>query len=277
MDVIKDKEKEENEENLGSSFEIGSELASLPCSLPMGLETSPYTIFKVIREARRVDRNVKQGLAFLLAVHIAMSLLMLLNFVLLLPPIFNGYQIIWVLWVIVPIMTISNLWTPHEVDVMNQLPVKNVDHLHDFSRFFKYFLLRVSPVILMCQAIFVVALKSWANVDLRTTFVGLYPLVTYTEQLQWALLYAQVVTLFFFVLYMRKCPFFPSPFDPRCHFFPYTSGGLHELYPPHPLDLSVQSLPECTLGGLRCHLVAISPPPLYFYLLTLTDLFLSLV
>jgi magnesium-transporting ATPase (P-type) len=155
-DVLVDESSPNNEENPSTSFEIGSALTSLPCSLAMGHETSPYTISEVIREARRMNRNSKQGLAFLLAVHFSLSFLMVLDYILLLPPIFDSYQIIWVLWVIVPIMTVSYLWTPHEPDVMKQLPVKNLNHLEDFSRFLKYYFLRLTPAILMCQAVFIV-------------------------------------------------------------------------------------------------------------------------
>lgn len=154
MDVINDIDEGSNE--LSTSFEIGSALTSLPCSLAMGHETSPYTISELIREARRMSRNAIQGLAFLLTVHFSFSFLMMLDYVLLLPPIFDSYQIIWVLWVICPIMTVSYLWTPHEHDVMKQLPAKNTDHLHDFRRLMKYYFIRLTPAILMCQGIFLV-------------------------------------------------------------------------------------------------------------------------
>jgi hypothetical protein len=115
------------------------------------------------------------GFAFYVAGCMSMSLMLLLRFCLLLPPIFAGYQILWVLWIILPILSMSMLFTPHEDGIMLLMPGKlfddpsltvslkklilfssgkNIEHLTDFWRFMCYFVLRFILVITMCVAIY---------------------------------------------------------------------------------------------------------------------------
>lgn len=133
---------------------VGASLCSLPCGLFMQYETSLYAVTQLIRDARRLLGCVRMGFSFYTAGCMSMSLMMLLSFCLLLPPIFTGYQILWVLWVILPILSMSMLFTPHEDGIMLLMPGKNIEHLTDFWRFMCYFILRFILVIVMSVAIY---------------------------------------------------------------------------------------------------------------------------
>lgn len=54
----------------------------------------------------------------------SICLMLLLSFCLLLPPILTGYQVIWIMWVVLPILSISMLFTPHDDGIMLLMPGK---------------------------------------------------------------------------------------------------------------------------------------------------------
>jgi glycerol-3-phosphate acyltransferase PlsY len=63
-----------------------------------------------------------QAFAFFTSACMAMALIQLLSFCLLLPPILTGYQMLWVMWIILPILAISMLFSPHEDNIMLMMP-----------------------------------------------------------------------------------------------------------------------------------------------------------
>ncbi|GAA5795183.1 hypothetical protein HPULCUR_000537 [Helicostylum pulchrum] len=167
---------------------VGASLCSLPCGLFMQYETSLYAVTQLIRDARRLLGCVRMGFSFYTAGCMSMSLMLLLSFCLLLPPIFTGYQILWMLWIILPILSMSMLFTPHEDGIMLLMPGKNIEHLTDFWRFMCYFLLRFILVIVMSVAIYAIfGMKGWYH---------------WTLEEQWAVAYAQNAMLVSFVWYL---------------------------------------------------------------------------
>lgn len=105
---------------------VGASLCSLPCGLFMQYETSLYAVTQLIRDARRLLSCVRMGFAFYAAGCMSITLMLLLSFCLLLPPIMTGYQIIWMMWVILPTLSISMLFTPHEDGIMLLMPGKKI-------------------------------------------------------------------------------------------------------------------------------------------------------
>ncbi|CAM0141394.1 unnamed protein product [Umbelopsis sp. WA50703] len=101
---------------------IGASLVSLPCGLFMQYETSLYALTQLTREARRLLNGVRMAFAFIFAVCMAMTLVQLVSFCMLLPPILCGYQMLWVMWIILPILAISMLFSPHEDNIMLMMP-----------------------------------------------------------------------------------------------------------------------------------------------------------
>lgn len=69
----------------------------------------------------------------------------------------SGLSLLWLLWFIIPALSLSYLASPPDRAIMSRTPPKNITSLEDSSRFIVYFLLRLGPSILLCLFMF-----SWA-------------------------------------------------------------------------------------------------------------------
>jgi len=93
---------------------------------------------------------LSQGAAFIIASYLATSILLILSSCLFLSPIFTGYQILWVMWIICPILALSFLFNPHEADTMTTMTGKNNEHLKDFKPISSYDSFCRSVSVLLC-------------------------------------------------------------------------------------------------------------------------------
>ncbi|GJJ79029.1 hypothetical protein EMPS_11388 [Entomortierella parvispora] len=188
-----------------SAFSLGAKINSLPCGLTMHSETSLYALTQVVREARRLLNSQRQGVVFMIASFLSISLLLLVSYCFLLPAAMTGYQILWLMWIIVPLIILSFFFSPHEPDTMTMMPSKNISPLRDLQRFIFYFLARFILPIAMCVFIFLFTLHIYDGQEgysfLFNSFGG-SPWLQWSDEEQWALLYAQNYTLVVWVWYM---------------------------------------------------------------------------
>ncbi|PKK76448.1 calcium ATPase [Rhizophagus irregularis] len=188
-----------------SPMALGAAFTTLPCGLFMHYDTSLYALTDVIREARRLINCLKMGVAFILGCYLSISLLLLFSYILFLPPAFTGYQILWVTWIISPILAFSFLFNPHEPDTMTTMTVKNIEHLKDFKRFVLYWFLRFILPILTCLLVFLGCLYYLDDNRDSNLIFGFHEKNTWlrwTNKQQWIVIYSQNCTLFIFVWYM---------------------------------------------------------------------------
>ncbi|KAF9128590.1 hypothetical protein BGW39_004945 [Mortierella sp. 14UC] len=189
-----------------SAFSLGAKINSLPCGLTMHSETSLYALTQVVREARRLLNSQRQGVVFMIASLMSVSLLLLISYCFLLPPAMTGYQILWLTWVIVPLLILSYFFSPHEPDTMTMMPSKNMSPLRDLPRFIIYFLARFTLPIGMCVFVFLYSLHIYDGQEgyhfLFNSFGNGTPWLQWSENEQWALLYAQNYTMIIWVWYM---------------------------------------------------------------------------
>ncbi|KAG0371902.1 hypothetical protein BGX24_001009 [Mortierella sp. AD032] len=189
-----------------SAFSLGAKINSLPCGLTMHSETSLYALTQVVREARRLLNSQRQGVVFMIASLMSVSLLLLISYCFLLPPAMTGYQILWLMWVIVPLLILSYFFSPHEPDTMTMMPSKNMSPLRDLPRFIFYFLARFILPIGMCVFVFLYSLYIYDGQEgyhfLFNSFGNGTPWLQWSESVQWALLYAQNYTMIIWVWYM---------------------------------------------------------------------------
>jgi hypothetical protein len=91
-----------------------------------------------------------QTFAFLVGSYLSLSVLSILAGCFSMPPIFVGYQILWLVILILPLLGGTFVFSPHQSpDVMKMMPVKNREHLTEMSRYMWYFVWRFTPVIAM--------------------------------------------------------------------------------------------------------------------------------
>lgn len=127
-------------------FAAAKALNTLPCTLPLPATTDLQQLSAYVCESRRLLANMQQVLLFALSCHLCLFLLLVLCAVLDCPPILNGYQVLWLSWVIVPLLSMSLLASKRSPVLMRQIAPKNQDHIKACSRFVMYFLVRVMPL-----------------------------------------------------------------------------------------------------------------------------------
>lgn len=115
-----------------SSLAVGASINTAPCALSLQLDTSLYSITQIIREARTLAINGRQvwhqahihnqGFGFYLTCQITLFFMVILSYCLLLPPIFEGYQMIFTLWFLFPWISFSFFFSPYDPQVMTHMP-----------------------------------------------------------------------------------------------------------------------------------------------------------
>ncbi|KAI8140299.1 hypothetical protein BJV82DRAFT_671729 [Fennellomyces sp. T-0311] len=179
----------------------GASLVSLPCGLFMQYETSLYAVTQMIRDARRLMSCIRMGFVFYVGTCMSLTLMQILCSCMLLPSPLTGYQILWIIWIILPILALSMLFTPHDDNIMLLMPGKNIEHLTGLTRFMVYFLLRFLPLIVICIIIYCTTLINSLGIPASQAFGGLGSngWLHWTREEQWAVLYAQNYMLIAFV------------------------------------------------------------------------------
>ena len=158
--VTVEMEEEEGDYSDSREFAVSSKITSMPCALPLSSTTDLMQFIALICEGRRLSINVNQSLVFALCSYMALFLLLLLTFIVNTPPLFTGYQILWLVVLIIPILSFSLFFSPRSPDVMTRLADKNIDIAADSSRHVVYFLVRFVSFVLIYAAFFLVFLHS---------------------------------------------------------------------------------------------------------------------
>eukprot|EP00466_Bigelowiella_natans_P015815 jgi/Bigna1/67756/fgenesh1_pg.4_\ len=74
------------------------------------------------------------------------------------PPPFIGYHILWLLWIILPLLSGSLFFTSVRMQSLGDFAFKNTEHFQDINRIFTYYLLRFAPVVGWFLATYLVTL-----------------------------------------------------------------------------------------------------------------------
>ena len=167
-----DVEEEESDYSDSREFAVSSAITSMPCALPLSSTTDVMQFVALICEGRRLSTNVNQALVFALSSFVALFLLLLLTFIVDTPPLFTGYQLLWLIVVIIPLLSFSLFYSPRSPDVMLRLSDKNIDIAADSGRHVLYFLVRFLPFVLIYAVFFLVFLHS--SYDSSTLFSTFY-------------------------------------------------------------------------------------------------------
>lgn len=178
-----------------SSLVVAASLNSSPCALSLNSDSSLYSITQMIREARSLAVNGRQAFAFYLGVQFSLTALMLFSYCALIPQMLLGYHIMFVLYYIAPIISLSMLFTPHLPDIMTHIPAKNADHWRDVGRFIGYYF-----VTFATTPVFSAIALYWILIVFmdRPNF----PPLNFHARNDQLVLFIQNYVLFFFTLYL---------------------------------------------------------------------------
>ena len=100
-----------------SFLAAGASLTSISCAISLQSDTSVYTLTQLIREARTLAENSKQAFKFYIGCMLCLVLNLMISFLLGFPPMYAGYQLMWLSWLILPLISFSFLFTPHDHNV----------------------------------------------------------------------------------------------------------------------------------------------------------------
>ena len=136
-------------------FALASALGSLSAALPLPAETNLHHVSALVAHARQlvlVSENASMWAgAAALTVALALSLTALADT----PALLTGYQLLWLVLVIIPTCSLPVLACPTGGNIMRTLPDKNEDHLTEWRRVVAYATARLVPTSLAYPGWFV--------------------------------------------------------------------------------------------------------------------------
>ena len=128
-----------------TEFAASRAITSLPCSLQLQSGTNLHEMSALIAVARRFLLNYRQGLSFALACFLSLFFLLFVSSVANTPPPINGYQLMWLVWIIIPFLSASLFWSEPDSELMQTVADKNEEVLADRWRMLSYVVLRFFP------------------------------------------------------------------------------------------------------------------------------------
>ena len=176
---------------------------SVPCCLSLHLDTSLYSITQIIKEARILCVNGRQVFSFYVGSQLGLVALYLIGYACLLPPPLTGYQTMFLVWFILPILAFSLVFTQHGSEIMTHLPVKNTDFIRDAKRHSIYFLLRFCVIpVPVCIAVFWITITTLFNSTLDTRESPILKSWVHSPEEQAIISFAQNYVMLIFFVYM---------------------------------------------------------------------------
>ncbi|XP_047127529.1 transmembrane protein 94 isoform X2 [Hydra vulgaris] len=108
-------------------LELSSLLNSVSCSLRLTREEN-FPISALLCESRRILFGLRSCFLFLVYCHLFLTILQLLSTCFLLPPPLSGLQMLWLICIIIPLLSISLIGTPNNGKLMKVITGKRKKH-----------------------------------------------------------------------------------------------------------------------------------------------------
>eukprot|EP01132_Coremiostelium_polycephalum_P003789 gene3789-4714_t len=196
-----------------STDSLCSDITSLPCSLVFHRRTDFNEILKFFHVGRQLLTNTRQCLLFILSASMSLVLISLLAGILVgsitrngvvgnIP--MTGLQLMWLEFIIIPLIGFSLLATPEDPDLMRTLSPKNNSEFKHIPTFAGYIAIRLVPSILLTVWFFIWALHSlsgasWANIfGAKMSEWPTNPSIPFND----SVLVSQNIMMFAFVYYL---------------------------------------------------------------------------
>ncbi|KAJ1664073.1 hypothetical protein EV178_004444 [Coemansia sp. RSA 1646] len=190
---------------LVTQYALGAALTCIPCPLFLQHDTSLYMLMQVISEARRLVGCVQQTAIFLACTCLALAGVNFVAALCLLPPVLPGYMVLWILWVVAPLLGITLLFAPHDENIMSTMPLRNHAHMSDLPRFSVYAAIRMLPPVALTLVVYVTALAKLLDgspeVGHLSSVLGRKDWLLLSPRDQWAVLAAQTYAMVAFAFH----------------------------------------------------------------------------
>ena len=148
--------------NYATTFEFAASRAvtSMPCALRLHSDTNLHKLTALIAQGRRILTNMRQSYLFATACYTTLFFLYFLSTLVDSPPLFAPFQVLWLVWVIIPLISLSLMFTHRDPFLMQRVAPKTEKILVDRYRFLSYFFLRFGPSICVYLCIYLWLLHS---------------------------------------------------------------------------------------------------------------------
>ena len=140
---------------------LSVDMASMPCTFVFPKDTSLFLVYYLLKEGRHWKDRIEQSLKFFFGAHIALSFLILIDYLSFLPTIFNGVQILWLVLIIIPLISIGIFLGPRDPKILNSINLKPTDYRKQLSKFIiETYLVQIPPSMFVCLIVFGVCVLS---------------------------------------------------------------------------------------------------------------------
>eukprot|EP01133_Synstelium_polycarpum_P009142 gene9142-10722_t len=196
-----------------STHSLCCDITSLPCSLVFHRRTDFNEILEFFYVGRQQLTNTRQCLQFILSASMSLVLMCLVAGILVVSmprdgvvggvPL-TGLQVMWLEFIIIPLIGFSLLATSEDESVMKMLSPKNNHEFKHIPTFAGYVAIRLVPSILLTVWFFIWALHSLSGASWVNIFGASLsnwpenPAISYSD----ALLISQNIMMFAFVFYL---------------------------------------------------------------------------
>lgn len=153
--------------SLGS---LSADLTTLPCTFVMHQLTDFKTLGDLLCESRHLLGNTSRALLYAFALVLVLGIASVLSVCAFAPPVFNGYQMLWVSIVTIPVLAACLVTGTLDDDIMSRLtPKSQLDssHLRHTSLLVAS---QVVPMLLTCVLTFLFTLKNVWGAGWRAIF-----------------------------------------------------------------------------------------------------------
>eukprot|EP00049_Salpingoeca_infusionum_P015229 m.292479 g.292479 ORF g.292479 m.292479 type:complete len:1756 (+) comp15841_c0_seq3:166-5433(+) len=140
-----------------SSEAFAADIHALPCSFRYS-QFSDLKFPSLTQTSRRLSFNIAQSFLLFLNLSLALSLYLTLIHILALPPVTYGWQLVWFVVAVIPLLSMSLLFSPSEKGLL-RLICSSTTFFGDTRRFCIYFFSRVLTTSMVGVVVFLLALN----------------------------------------------------------------------------------------------------------------------
>ncbi|XP_074599520.1 transmembrane protein 94-like protein l(2)k05819 [Brevipalpus obovatus] len=192
-----------------SPTDISNQLNSLPCCLAFHREDS-ISLIRIIMEARHFMMNARNCLQFFFSCSLGLTLGQLFASLIFLPPLLSSGSVLWLVIVIFPLLSLSLMGTPLDIQVMNLATGKNLNLSRESIIYFLFcYLIKFSPSMMIVTACFALIINNSCSIISDDTlsqscWIFLNANATILDNDVWMdhLLIAQTFSAFFLIIYI---------------------------------------------------------------------------
>lgn len=142
-----------------SPLEMAANLNSTTSQLCFNRDQD-VSLLRLITESRHILSTIRHGLLYGMGSYLSLTLLLLLAELFFLPPPLDGSHLFWLMFFVIPCISLSFVWTPNDPQIKSQMPSRGKQILSEKFLFLSNFTLLFIPTIVVCVLLFGLTLSA---------------------------------------------------------------------------------------------------------------------